>query len=248
MWIFSKVGFFSVVQKPGQSYLTVRSRVREDLENLRATYMPGLSVIMAGGGKDYPYRALISHNQFAKGLAEIGNDIHYSNFKNEVASKDTARAQVYGNVWSNMLNTEKPHNEEAELKRLSVGGVVLNEYNEILLIEPTNHYDGYVWTFPKGSPNKGESFESAAKREVLEESGVAAEIVGLVPGQFEGGATVNSYFIMRATGSEGPIKSDEVMDIAWVSSGRAASMIAQTTNKKGQKRDLEILEAAIDSI
>ena len=46
MWIFSKVGFCSIVQKPGQSYLTVRSRVREDMENLRATYMPGLSVIM----------------------------------------------------------------------------------------------------------------------------------------------------------------------------------------------------------
>ena len=56
--------------------------------------MPDLSVIMAGGGTDYPYRALISHKHFAKGLAEMGNDIHYSNFKNEVASKDMARAHV----------------------------------------------------------------------------------------------------------------------------------------------------------
>ena len=131
------------------------------------------------------------------------------------------------------------------LKRLSVGGVVFNEYDEILLIEPTDHFDGYVWTFPKGSPNKEESFESAAKREVLEETGVVAEIVGLVPGQFDGGTTVNSYFIMRTTGSEGPIESNEVMNTAWVSSGRAAAMIAQTTNDKGKQRDLEILKAAI---
>jgi hypothetical protein len=248
MWIFSKVGFYSVVQKPGQSYLTVRSRVREDLENLRETYIPGLSVIMAGGGTDYPYRALISHKHFGNGLAEMGNDIHYSNFKNEVASNDMARANVYGNFWSNMHNTGKQHQEEAALKRLSVGGVVFNEYNEILLVEPADHFDGYVWTFPKGSPNKGESFESTAKREVLEETGVVAEIVGLVPGQFEGGTTVNSYFIMRTTGHEGLFVSNEVMNTAWVSSGRAAAMITQTTNKKGQQRDLEILKAAIDSM
>jgi len=248
MWIFSKIGFYSIVQKPGQSYLTVRSRVREDLEKLRATYMPELSVIMAGGGTDYPYRALISHEHFASGLAEMGNDIDYSNFKSEVASKDMARAHVYSSVWSNMLNTGKQHHEDAALKRLSVGGVVFNEYNEILLVEPTDHFDGYVWTFPKGSPNKGESLESAAKREVLEETGAVAEIVGLVPGQFEGGMTVNSYFIMRTTESEGPIESHEVMNTAWVSAGRAAAMIAQTTNDKGKQRDLRILKAAIDSI
>jgi hypothetical protein len=79
----------------------------------------------------------------------------------------------------------------------------------------------------------------------LEETGVVAEIVGLVPGQFDGGTTVNSYFIMRTTGSEGPIESNEVMNTAWVSSGRAAAMISQTTNDKGKQRDLEILKAAI---
>ena len=82
----------------------------------------------------------------------------------------------------------------------------------------------------------------------MEETGVVAEIVGLVPGQFEGGTTMNSYFIMRTPGQEEPIESNEVMNNAWLSSGRAAAMIVQTTNKKGQQRDLEILKAAIDSM
>lgn len=248
MWIFSKVGFYSVVQKPGQPYLTIRSRVREDLENLRNTYMPGLSAIMAGGGTDYPYRALIDHKLFASGVAKMGEDIHYSNFKNKIALKDVARAHAYSNVWSNMLDTEKQNNEEPKLKRLSVGGVVFNEYDEILLIEPADHFDGYVWTFPKGSPAEGESFENAAKREVLEETGVTAEIVGLVPGQFEGGTTINSYFVMRSTGMDGTVASDEVIDTAWVSPGRAAAMIAETRNMIGRQRDLEVLKAALNLI
>ena len=38
MWIFTVVRFFNVVQKPGESNLTVRERVREDLDSLRAMY------------------------------------------------------------------------------------------------------------------------------------------------------------------------------------------------------------------
>ncbi len=34
MWLFTKFGFFSVVQKPGEARLTVRARVAADLERL----------------------------------------------------------------------------------------------------------------------------------------------------------------------------------------------------------------------
>lgn len=34
MWLMTTVGFFSIVRKPGETDLTVRARVRSDLEAL----------------------------------------------------------------------------------------------------------------------------------------------------------------------------------------------------------------------
>jgi hypothetical protein len=48
MWLITPIGFFSIVRKPdGQRVgtLTVRARVRGDLEALRGLYLPGLGSI-----------------------------------------------------------------------------------------------------------------------------------------------------------------------------------------------------------
>ena len=45
MWLLTPIGFFSIVQKPDdttRNTLTVRARVRQDLESLRLRYLPGL--------------------------------------------------------------------------------------------------------------------------------------------------------------------------------------------------------------
>jgi len=100
MWLFTNIGFFSVVQKPKTNFLTVRARVASDLDNLRQTYMPGLSATTDKGGHDYPHRATISHAEFAAGLAKMGKDISYENFKDEVASRMGVRREaVYSQVW-----------------------------------------------------------------------------------------------------------------------------------------------------
>jgi diadenosine hexaphosphate hydrolase (ATP-forming) len=57
------------------------------------------------------------------------------------------------------------------------GGVVFNANSEVLLIQyPESRGGG--WSFPKGHIDPGETPEVAAIREVLEEGGVGAEIVG----------------------------------------------------------------------
>jgi len=38
MWLFTRLGFFSAVQKPGTDELTILTRVYEDLERLRQQY------------------------------------------------------------------------------------------------------------------------------------------------------------------------------------------------------------------
>ena len=108
MWLFTTIGFFSVVQKRGNSFLTVRARVASDLDRLREKYMPELSETIKGQGSDYPCRATISHEDFAKGMVKIVKAIQYDNFKTEVETKmGSKREAIYHEVWSSLLKLEK---------------------------------------------------------------------------------------------------------------------------------------------
>lgn len=107
MWMITTFGFFSAVQKPGDSDLTIRSRAREDLEQLRERYLPGLGAVQAHVGSDYAYRAKASHEDFARALAAAASDIDYPNFKNAAkAQAGSPRASVYGEVWHALLGIE----------------------------------------------------------------------------------------------------------------------------------------------
>jgi len=100
MWLMTNIGFFAAVQKPGTNFLTVRARVRQDLDKLREQYLPGLSPTVGHAGTDYPWRATVSHEQFAQAVSKMVQDITYDNFKNEVAKRQgKARAQRYSQVW-----------------------------------------------------------------------------------------------------------------------------------------------------
>ena len=130
-------------------------------------------------------------------------------------------------------------------KARAYGGVVIDADGRTLLREPKGHYDGYVWTFPKGRPKEGETKQEAALRETEEETGVIAEIVAPIPGEFEGGTTINEYFLMRPTGRVHE-SQDETGLVCWVSTpDKAREMINETTNEVGRERDLEVLEAAL---
>ena len=252
MWIFTTFGFFSVVQKGGDPVLTIRARAAGDLDRLREKYLPELSPTKTGGGTDYPYRATVGHSAFAAALVKIVGDLHYSNFKSAVAkTMGYERESVYSKVWQVLLNLEKEANgakpggkeHPRHAKAAAYGGVVIDGDERVLLREPRGHYDNYVWTFPKGRPNDGESPEAAALREVQEEAGVRAEIVKRIPGSFEGGTTENIYFLMRPLAETGKFDK-ETAAVRWATREEAEELIQQTTNKKGRERDLRVLEAA----
>ena len=100
MWVFSTIGFFSVVQKPGDSDLTVRARSAGDLDRLREKYLPDLSPTSATPKADYAFRARVPHSSFGRALAVMAADIRYPNFKDEVArTQGSGRAGVYAAVW-----------------------------------------------------------------------------------------------------------------------------------------------------
>ncbi|HOI94567.1 MAG TPA: hypothetical protein PK250_07660 [Syntrophobacter fumaroxidans] len=101
MWLITNFGFFSIVQKSGERDLTVRARVREDLDTLREKYLPSLSETAEWEGTDYRFRAKASHAAVADAMRMIALDIDYSNFKNSVMAKQgSKREETYANVWS----------------------------------------------------------------------------------------------------------------------------------------------------
>jgi hypothetical protein len=103
VWLITPLGFFSVVRKPddiGAGTLTIRARVKSDLEALRKHCLPDLGEIEGNAGTDYRYRAKAPRGQVAEVLAQMVRDIDYENFKNEVAKKQGKhRATIYGKVW-----------------------------------------------------------------------------------------------------------------------------------------------------
>ena len=253
MWLFTPIGFFSVVQKNGEPHLTIRARSAPDLDRLREAFMPPLSATISKAGTDYPFRATIGRKDFTKGLAKLGEAIDYHNFKDEVAAKmGKARAHTYSKVWSTLLEIEEEKPAKAATIRsvaaktgFSYVGVLFNQKGQVLLREPKNHFDGYVWTFPKGKPDRGETEAEAALREVREETGVEARIEKRIPEEFQGGTGKTIYFLMTPE-KEAGVLDEETQSVVWVDCAEARRRIRQTTNAKGRERDLKVLQAAIE--
>lgn len=258
MWLLTPLGFFSIVRKPGDvggGTLTIRARVRSDLEALREHCLPDLGKIEENAGTDYRFRAKAKRSQVAEALAKLVQDLDYENFKSEVAKKQGKhRAAAYEKVWgvlcklqtgSEQYPSAKSKNDDVDPseKPRAYGGVVIDADKRILLRRPKGDFDGYVWTFPKGRPDAGETAEQAALREVKEETGYSAKVVGKVPGSFRGGTSVTKYFLMSPVGSPSPFDSAETSAIQWATFDRAAKLIGMTTNKIGQARDLSVLNA-----
>jgi len=108
MWLLTTFGFFSVVLKPGDEDLTVRSRVREDLNTLRKDYLPEMGETVEGGGTDYRYRAMVDRESMAAAMGNIVRDLDYSNFKNAVSDRQGyERSRAYGNVWGDLYKLQR---------------------------------------------------------------------------------------------------------------------------------------------
>ncbi len=244
MWLITPIGFFSIVCKPGdeeEGTLTVRSRVKSDLEALGKNFLPSLGAIVEGAGTDYRYRAKAQRDDIGKALALMVQQLDYGNFKNEVAHRQGKyRASVYGKVWEVLYNLQE---EPANVSVKAYGGVVLDKDDRVLLRRPKGDFDGYVWTFPKGRPDAGETPEQTALREVKEETGYSAKVIRKLPGSFRGGTSVSEYFLMSPARSPSPFDSKETSAIRWATLDKAAELIGMTTNEIGQARDLSVLEA-----
>lgn len=264
MWLFTPFGFFSIVRKPDDRELTIRSRTRGDLLRLIDTWLPDAGEPVAHAGSDYPWRVRCPADKVAQALARIASEIHYDNFKNEV--KDVLgsdRAHRYGKVWSALYGMADdvpehspqgwegvPWPQKFGNKKPAFGGVVIDPAGRVLLREVKGHYDGYVWTFPKGRPDPGETPRQAARREVFEETGARPRILRPLVPTFTGGTTVTHHFLMLADPAQVALSfsSHETESLRWATEDEARALIEQTTNSQGRKRDLAVLQAAFEAL
>ncbi|MBM4140620.1 MAG: NUDIX hydrolase [Nitrospira sp.] len=111
--------------------------------------------------------------------------------------------------------------EWESFERVNCKGIVaivaVTDNKEILLIRqfrpPVN---GYVIEFPAGLNDRGDTFEEAAKRELLEETGYSAgELIFLTKGPMSSGASGEILTVFLAKGIEfkGIGERDETEDI-----------------------------------
>lgn len=103
MWLITPIGFFSVVQKASDvsgGTLTIRARVRADLDALRDQFLPSLGEVNESKTNDYRFRAVAPRAEVASAMAAMVNALDYSNFKNQVAKvQGSSRAHLYHDVW-----------------------------------------------------------------------------------------------------------------------------------------------------
>jgi hypothetical protein len=119
LWIATTIGFFSIVEKPWDKEngtLTVRARVREDLEKFKAICLQKdeenanffkSAPIVEDMKADYLYRLQLPFWAVQEVLSELISDIDYDNFKNAVAiEQGVFRSRLYGKVWAVLLELQ----------------------------------------------------------------------------------------------------------------------------------------------
>lgn len=105
MWIASKLGFYSIVQKmPGEFH--VRARVRDDLERLRDRVGPDLEIFETLDS-DYRFRFIVEDP--AGVMLALADSIDYHNFKSQIASDPAQRDKLhaYHNLWGDLYAVQQ---------------------------------------------------------------------------------------------------------------------------------------------
>ncbi len=115
----------------------------------------------------------------------------------------------------------------------SVAAVIENDAGAILLIESYRYVTGTIeWELPAGRVDPGETVLDAARREVLEETGVETGELELFYsyGALQGIADIVHHLVRgRAIAERGTFDADEVRSVRWVAPDEIRDMIARRT-------------------
>jgi 8-oxo-dGTP diphosphatase len=123
-----------------------------------------------------------------------------------------------------------------EIVRAAGGLVVRRQAGrlEVALVHRPVHQD---WSYPKGKLEEGETFEDAAQREVVEETGLICRLVRFVGHtdyiDRKGRPKVVAYWVMSAVAGAF-VPNEEVDELRWVDVAAAGELLSY-------ERDRELL-------
>jgi 8-oxo-dGTP pyrophosphatase MutT (NUDIX family) len=127
----------------------------------------------------------------------------------------------------------------------SSGGAVINTKNGVSYVALIATRGKTRWGLPKGAVSAGETSEQAALREVLEETGLRAEIIkplDTIEYFFRAGDTLIrkrvDFYLMRYVSGELTPQLSEVDDVEWVELSEAIARASFDSERK-------LLEAAL---
>ena len=130
-------------------------------------------------------------------------------------------------------------------REFSAGGIVFKD-GKVLV---TQHSQNKHWSFPKGLIDPGQTPEGAAVREVLEEGGIEAEIVGKV-GYSKYVYKLNNekifkvvtYFLMKYLSGDPKNHDWEVSEANWYGIEDALEQLTFSQDRQLLKKALEMIQ------
>jgi 8-oxo-dGTP pyrophosphatase MutT (NUDIX family) len=123
----------------------------------------------------------------------------------------------------------------------SAGGIVVRYEAgrpQLVIGSRRRERDGRTWTLPKGTPEKGETTEQTALREVTEETGLVVRITGpledieywFVQSRTRIHKTVH-YFMMEPVGGDLDRHDHEFDQVRWIDFDEAPTMLTFETER-----------------
>jgi hypothetical protein len=112
MWLYTKLGFFSIVYKTPctKDQLLVRTRCRQDLEALSKKLSQSSDFkaeIIESKDSDYAFRMVVSKSVLAPFMADLIKNLDYANFKGTIPYNDRFRHDAYFKCWDAMYEWQE---------------------------------------------------------------------------------------------------------------------------------------------
>ena len=112
MWLYTKLGFFSIVHKPPckKDELLVRTRCRQDLEALSKKLSQASDFtgeIIEAPDSDYAYRMVVPRSVLTPFMADLITNLAYANFKGTIPYNDRPRHSAYFKCWDAMYEWQE---------------------------------------------------------------------------------------------------------------------------------------------